>query len=51
MIVYREFSSIEKDLGYPLKTLYGLSNRLEKHYHKCTFRRAMAVNVSSPFPI
>lgn len=33
MIVYREFSSIEKDLGYPLQTLYGLSNRLEKHYH------------------
>lgn len=33
MIVYRELSSIEKDLGYPAKTLYGLSNNLEKHYH------------------
>ena len=33
MIVYRELSSIEKDLGYPSKTLYGLSNCLEKHYH------------------
>ena len=33
MIVYKELSSIEKDLGYPAKTLYGLSNRLEKHYH------------------
>ena len=33
MIVYRELSSIEKDLGYPSKTLYGLSNSLEKHYH------------------
>ena len=33
MIVYRELSSIEKDLGYPSKTLYGLSNSLDKHYH------------------
>ena len=33
MIVYKELGSIEKDLGYPAKTLYGLSNRLEKHYH------------------
>ena len=33
MVVYRELSSIERDLGYPAKTLYGLSNNLEKHYH------------------
>ena len=33
MIVYKELSSIEKDLGYSAKTLYGLSNNLEKHYH------------------
>ncbi len=33
MIVYKERSSVEKDLGYSLKTLYGLSNNLEKHYH------------------
>ena len=33
MIVYKELCSIEKDLGYPAKTLYGLSNNLEKHYH------------------
>ena len=33
MIVYKELSSIEKDLGYPAKTLYGLSNNLENHYH------------------
>lgn len=33
MIVYRELSSIEQDLGFPAKTLYGLSNNLEKHYH------------------
>lgn len=33
MVVYKELCSIEKDLGYPAKTLYGLSNNLEKHYH------------------
>ncbi len=33
MIVYRELNTIEKELGYPIKTLYGLSNNLEKHYH------------------
>ena len=33
MIVYRELSSIEKYLGFSAKTLYGLSNSLEKHYH------------------
>lgn len=33
MIVYRELSSIEQDLGFSAKTLYGLSNNLEKHYH------------------
>ena len=33
MIVYKELSSIENDLGFPIKTLYGLSNNLEKHYH------------------
>ena len=33
MIVYQELSSIEKDLGFPAKTLYGLSNCLDQHYH------------------
>ena len=33
MVVYKELSSIEKDLGYPAKTLYGLTNNLCKHYH------------------
>ena len=33
MIVYQELGSIEKDLGFPAKTLYGLSNRLDQHYH------------------
>ena len=33
MIVYTELSSIEQDLGYPTRTLYGLSNNVTKHYH------------------
>ena len=33
MIVYKELASIEHDLGFPAKTLYGLSNNPEKHYH------------------
>ena len=33
MIVYNELSSIEQDLGFPIKTLYGLSNNLSSHYH------------------
>lgn len=34
MIVYRELSSIEKDLGVSAKTLYTLSNNLERHYRR-----------------
>ena len=33
MIVYNELASIERDLGFSARTLYGLSNNLEKHYH------------------
>lgn len=33
MIVYKELNSIERDLGFPARTLYGLSNNIEKHYH------------------
>ena len=33
MIVYKKLASIERDLGFSAKTLYGLSNNLEKHYH------------------
>ena len=33
MIVYRELDSIEQDLGFSAKTLYALSNNIEKHYH------------------
>lgn len=34
MIVYRELSSVERDLGISAKTLYAVSNNLVKHYHK-----------------
>ena len=33
MIVYKELASIEQDLGFSAKTLYALSNNIEKHYH------------------
>ncbi len=32
MIVYRELSSLERDLGIPVKTLYAVSNSLNRHY-------------------
>ena len=34
MIVYRELSSLERDLGINAKTLYAVSNNLGKHYRK-----------------
>ena len=34
MIVYRELSSLEQDLGINAKTLYAVSNNIGKHYHK-----------------
>ena len=33
MIVYRELSSLEQDLGISARTLYALSNSLGRHYH------------------
>lgn len=33
MIVYHELKSIEKDLGFNIKTLYSLSNNIDSHYH------------------
>lgn len=33
MIVYKELDSLEQDLGFPARTLYGLSNNIEGHYH------------------
>lgn len=32
MIVYRELSSLERDLGIPVKTLYAVSSNLNRHY-------------------
>ena len=36
MIVYRELSSLERDLGLSAKTLYAVSNNLNKHYRKAS---------------
>ncbi len=33
MIVYKEFSSLENDLGFSEKFLYSVANRIHKHYH------------------
>lgn len=33
MIVYRELSSLEKDLGISAKELYTVSNAVGRHYH------------------
>ena len=32
MIVYKEITSIEQDLGYNIKTLYAISYSLNRHY-------------------
>lgn len=34
MIVYRELSSLEKDLGVSAKTMYTLTNQIHHHYRK-----------------
>ena len=34
MIVYRELSSLEQDLGIKAKTLYAVSNNIGKHYRR-----------------
>lgn len=33
MIVYKEFSSLEKDLGFSRRTLYTAANHMHRHYH------------------
>jgi len=33
MIVYKELSSIERELEIPVKTLYSVSNNIGRHYH------------------
>ena len=48
MIVYRELKSLETDLGFPLKTLYSLSNNIKKHYKKvCVPKRDGGVRTLS----
>ena len=32
MIIYREVNTLCNDLGFPAKTLFALSNNMEKHY-------------------
>ena len=39
MIVYRELSSLERDLGISAGTLYALSNSLGRHYRKVRIPR------------
>lgn len=34
MIIYRELSSLERDLEIDAKTLYGVSNHIARHYHR-----------------
>lgn len=33
MIIHRELSSLEKDLGFSEKALYGVSYHRHEHYH------------------
>lgn len=33
MIVYKEFSSLENDLGFSRRTLYTAANHMHRHYH------------------
>lgn len=40
MIVYRELSSLEQDLGFPASTLYAVSNQLSRHYRKVEIPKA-----------
>ena len=36
MIVYREFSSLVRDLGFSGKTLYSVTNHIHRHYRAVT---------------
>ena len=36
MIVYKELASLEYDLGFPLKTLFAVSNNIARHYKRVT---------------
>lgn len=49
MIVYRELSTLSHDLGIPAKTLYAVSNNLDRHYRtvripkKCGDDRTLSI--------
>lgn len=53
MIVYRELSSLARDLGFEAKTLYAVSNSLDKHYRQvCLPKRDGGVRtLSVPDPL
>ena len=53
MIVYRELSSLERDLGISAKTLYAVSNNLVKHYHKAKLPKKSGGyrNLSVPYEV
>ena len=40
MIVYREISSLCRDLGYSARTLYSASNTIEKHYRAVELKKS-----------
>ena len=40
MIVYKELYEIEAELGIPLKTLYGVSNNIPRHYREVSIPKA-----------
>ena len=50
MIVYRELKSIEKDLGFSAKTLYGLSNNVSRHYHDAYIPKSDGTMRKLPVP-
>lgn len=53
LIVYRELSSLVRDLGIEAKTLYAVSNSIEKHYHQVQLpkRDGGYRNLSVPDPL
>ncbi|MBR7133402.1 MAG: RNA-directed DNA polymerase [Clostridia bacterium] len=40
MIIYKEFSSLLSDLGFSGKTLYSVSNHINRHYHPVKIPKA-----------
>ena len=40
MIIYKEFSSLLNDLGFSGKTLYSVSNHINRHYHPAKIPKA-----------